>query len=116
MEEKRRSQRLELQVNIQMERIDEEDGITTVKYAKVDVTDLSRNGIGFTARQQLQEHTYYNTEIQIWTKEVINAVIKIVRRQEDADGSSYHYGAEFIGMTDADALKIDIYQMLNPEG
>ena len=25
----------------------------------------------------------------------------------------YHYGAVFIGMTDTDALKIDIYQIFN---
>lgn len=114
MEEKRRSKRLELQVNIQMERLDEGDGVTTVKYVKVDVTDLSRHGIGFTSKKLLQEYSYYNADIQIWTKEIINVVIKIIRRQDEGDGS-YHYGGEFIGMTDSDALKIDIYQMFNED-
>ena len=112
MEEKRKNKRLELKVNIQLERIDEADGLTTVRYAEVDVTDLSRSGIGFSTKQELKEHTYYNAELQIWTKEVIDAVMEIVRCVKTEDGSN-HYGAEFIGMTDADALKIDIYQMFH---
>ena len=39
-------------------------------------------------------------------------MIEIVRREKQEDGS-YNYGAVFIGMTDTDALKIDIYQIFN---
>ena len=38
-------------------------------------------------------------------------MIEIVRREDGPDG--YRYGAIFIGMTDTDALKIDIYQIFN---
>ena len=77
----------------------------------VDVTDISRSGIGFKAAKQLEVGTYYDTRIQIWTREIINAVIEIVRRSETE--SDYIYGGEFIGMSDTDALKIDIYQIFN---
>ena len=70
MEEKRKHKRLDLDVEIQLERLDEE-GVTTLKYVHVDITDISRSGVG------------------------------------------YRYGAIFIGMTDTDALKIDIYQIFN---
>lgn len=110
MEEKRRDKRLDLTVSIQLERLDKDD-ITTVKYVNVDVKDLSRSGIGFQTTQKLEIGTYYDTQIQIWTKEVVNAVIEIVRREEVEDG--YRYGCIFIGMTDPDALKIDIYQIFN---
>lgn len=110
MEEKRKHKRLDLEVNVQLERLDEED-VTTLKYIHVDVTDISRGGIGFRTKQPLEIGTYYDTKIQIWTKEVVDAVIEIVRRVETADG--YHYGGVFIGMTDTDALKIDIYQIFN---
>lgn len=110
MEEKRKHKRLDLDVKIQLERLDEE-GVTTLKYVHVDVTDISRSGIGFTCAKELEVGSYYDTKIQIWTKEVVDAVIEIVRR-EDASGE-YHYGAVFIGMTDTDALKIDIYQIFN---
>ena len=77
MEEKRRHKRLDIDVSVQLERLDEDD-----------------------------------TKIQIWTKEVVDAVVEIVRRTDSEEGV-YHYGAVFIGMTDTDALKIDIYQIFN---
>ena len=43
---------------------------------------------------------------------VVDAVVEIVRRTDSEEGV-YHYGAVFIGMTDTDALKIDIYQIFN---
>lgn len=110
MEEKRRHKRLEIDVTVQLERLDE-DGITTLKFIHVDVTDISRSGIGFTANRELEIGTYYDTKIQIWTKEVVDAVVEIVRCEKKEDG--YHYGGVFIGMTDTDALKIDIYQIFN---
>lgn len=111
MEEKRRHKRLDLDVSIQLERLDE-DGVTTLKYVHVDVTDISRSGIAFKTKKTLEVGTYYDTKIQIWTKEIVDAVIEIVRSEDLAD--DYHkYGCEFIGMADTDALKIDIYQIFN---
>lgn len=111
MEEKRRDKRLDLDVNIQLQRLDE-DGVTTLKFLHVDVVDISKGGIGFNSKQQLEIESYYDTKIQIWTKEVVDAVIEIVREVALPDGT-YHYGGVFIGMTDIDALKIDIYQLFN---
>ena len=110
MEEKRKHKRLDLDVSVQLERLDE-DGITTLKYIHVDVTDISRSGLGFKAKKPLEIGTYYDTRIQIWTKEVVDAVVEIVRREECEDG--YQYGSIFIGMSTTDALKIDIYQIFN---
>ena len=108
MEEKRKHKRLDLDVTVELERLDE-GGITTLKFCHVDILNLSHSGIGFKTVQELEVGTFYNTKLTIWTKEIIDSVIEIVRRQETEDG--YIYGAEFIGMTDTDALKIDIYQI-----
>ena len=110
MEEKRRNKRLDLDVNVQLERLDE-GGVTTLKFVHVDVTDISKSGIGFDCKKKLEMNSYYDAKIQIWTKEVVDAVIQIVRSEEKPDG--FHYGGVFIGMTDTDALKIDIYQIFN---
>ena len=110
MEEKRKHKRLDLDVTVELERLDK-DGVTTLKYVHVEITDLSRSGIGFKSNQELEVGTYYDTKLTIWTKEVIDAVIEIVRRKDVEN--SFEYGAEFIGMTDTDALKIDIYQIFN---
>lgn len=109
MDEKRNSRRLDLDVTVELERIDDTHGVTTLKLIHVDIIDLSKSGIGFVAKQKLEIGSFYNTKLQIWTKETIEAVIEIVRCVEK-DGV-YHYGAKFIGMIESDALKIDIYQI-----
>ena len=110
MEETRRDKRLDLDVRVQLERLDEEE-ITTLRFVHVNVKNMSRSGIGFQCSEKLEIGTYYNTEIQIWTKEKIETVLEIVRCSE-TDGE-YQYGAVFIGMMEKEALKIDIYQMFN---
>ena len=86
MEEKRKHKRLDLDVSVQLERLDR-DGMTTLKYIHVDVTDISRSGIGFRTEAKLELGTYYDTKIQIWTKEVIDAVKELVRCEQMPDGS-----------------------------
>lgn len=110
MVERRRHKRLELDVSVELERLDE-DGMTTLKYAHVDVIDISRGGMAFKTKKNLELGTYYDTKIQIWTKEIVDAVVEIVRMEEIDEG--YKYGCEFIGMSDTDALKIDIYQIFS---
>lgn len=110
MEEKRRYKRLELDVSIELERLDE-NGITIVKYSHADVVDISRSGIGFKAAQKLELGVEYRTKIQIWTREVIEVAVKVIRMNEIENG--YRYGGVFVGLTDTDALKIDIYQIFN---
>lgn len=111
MEEKRGYKRLNLDVTMEMERLDEDDR-QDLKYIHVTVTDISRSGIGFTAKKKLDVNSSYNSKVQIWTKEVLDVIIHIVRRQQLSDGN-YKYGGRFIGMTDADAMKIDIFQIFN---
>ena len=96
MEERRKHKRLDLEVMVELERLDEES-VTTLKYVHVEVTDISRSGLGFKSKADL---------------EIVDAVIEIVRRDALPEGG-YKYGCRFIGMTDTDALKIDIYQIFN---
>ena len=79
MEERRKHKRLDLEVMVELERLDEES-VTTLKYVHVEVTDISRSGLGFKSKADLEIGSYYDTRIQIWTKEVVDAVIEIVRR------------------------------------
>lgn len=104
MDERRKHKRLDLDVSVQLERLDQDD-ITTLKFIQVVVTDISRSGIGFVSDQNLKVGTYYDTKIQIWTKEVIDAVLEIVRCDPKGDGT-YKYGCVFVGMSDTDALKL----------
>ena len=83
MEEKRKNKRLDIGVKVEIERIDEAN-ITTVKYMEVEVTN----------------------------KETIDTVFKVVRVNQLENGV-YEYGCIFVGMTDTDALKIEIYQLFS---
>ena len=112
MSEKRNAKRLDLDVTIELERIDQVQGNTTVEHIKVDTVDMSKSGIGFISDKELELESFYNTKLQIWTKETINTIIKIVRRVDEGDGT-YRYGAFFIGMTEKTELKIGIYEILH---
>ncbi|MCR4694097.1 MAG: PilZ domain-containing protein [Pseudobutyrivibrio sp.] len=112
MEEKRRAKRLDINVKVEIERIDEPK-VTTVKYVDVDVTNISKSGLAFRASGvEFSEGACFDARIQIWTKETIDTVFKVVRVNK-IDDDTYEYGCIFVGMTDTDALKIEIYQLFN---
>lgn len=111
MNEKRKNKRLDLEVSVEMERLDKDESTAAMKFIHVDVANISRSGIGFFSGKELKPNTFYNAKIQIWTKEVVNTVIKIARCVPEEDGFSC--GGVFIGLAEADALKIDIYEMYN---
>ena len=52
MEERRKHKRLDLEVMVELERLDEES-VTTLKYVHVEVTDISRSGLGFKSKAEL---------------------------------------------------------------
>ena len=64
MEERRKHKRLDLEVMVELERLDEES-VTTLKYVHVEVTDISRSGLGFKSKADLEIGSYYDTRIQM---------------------------------------------------
>ena len=60
MEERRKHKRLDLEVMVELERLDEES-VTTLKYVHVEVTDISRSGLGFKSKADLEIGSYYDT-------------------------------------------------------
>ena len=115
MEEKRRNKRTNLDINVSLGVISG-DLSKEKEYINVEITDVSKMGLGFKSDRQLLVGDCFDARIQIWTKEVIDAVLKIVRCKENEEKEGeYHYGCIFVGMTDTDALKIQIYQMFSEE-
>ena len=109
-EERRKYKRLDLDVNIQLQRVNEGD-ITIEKYLHVDVLNASEGGLAFRSTHELEVGTCHDTKLVIWTKEEIRTVLKIVRVTEKED--IYEYGCIFVGMSSSDTLKIQIYQMIH---
>lgn len=109
MVEKRKNKRTELLSKIILKRLDG----AKVEEADIDVTDVSKTGVGFTSKQVLTIGAVYESYLTIWTREVLHAFVEIVRIEKVSDG--YSYGAIFIGMPEMDAARIETYQTVEEE-
>ncbi|MED9903226.1 MAG: PilZ domain-containing protein [Lachnospiraceae bacterium] len=104
MEDRRKAKRTQLTSKLIMKRLD--GGKTeTVDIA---VTDVSKTGVGFVCDTALTIGAVYEAYLTIWTKEVLHAVLEIVRIEKTEDTISY--GAVFVGMPEMDAFRIEAYQ------
>lgn len=106
MDEKRKAKRSDLNVLVQIHKCDRDDK----KSVNVQVQDLSKSGIGFVTNEKLEIGEYYDADITIWTKEVIKSVIKIVRVNPKPDSDLVSYGSEFVGLSEMEKFRIDVYQ------
>ncbi len=79
----------------------------------IEVLDVSKTGIGFISDQLLQIGQVYESYLTIWTKEVLHVLLQIVRVELKETG--YIYGAVFMGMTDVDAFRIEVYQAVHED-
>ena len=84
-----------------------------VEEATIDVTDLSKTGVGFTSSKALAIGAVYETYLTIWTREVLHAFVEIVRIEKK--DSLYSYGGIFIGMPEMDAARIETYQTVEEQ-
>lgn len=107
MEDRRRSKRTGLESKLVIKRLD--DGKD--EEVSIQLIDLSRSGAGFICQENLTIGAVYEAYLQIWTKEVLHAFLQIVRIE--LEGSQLNYGAVFIGMSESDASRIDVYQTIN---
>lgn len=108
MEEKRKNKRTELLSKIILKRLDG----SKIEEASIDVTDVSKTGVGFVSQKALTIGAVYEAFLTIWTKEVLHAFVEIVRIVKNDDGS-FEYGAIFIGMPEMDAARIETYQTVD---
>lgn len=109
MEEKRRNKRTELLSKLVLKRLDG----AGVEEVGIEVNDVSKTGVGFTATKPLTIGAVYEAYLTIWTKEVLHAFIEIVRIEKT--GEKFTYGAIFIGMPEMDAARIEVYQTVEDE-
>lgn len=107
MQERRKSRRTELKSRLIIKRLDGDDH----QEVGIDITDLSKTGIGFTCEEPLLIGNVYETFLTIWTKEVLHAFLEIVRIEKAED--TFVYGAFFVGMPEMDSSRIMVYQTIN---
>lgn len=104
MEERRKSKRTQLQSTLVIKRLD--DGRN--EEVDIEVLDVSKSGVGFTCGRALSIGAIYEAYLTIWTKEVLHAVLEIVRIEKKED--TIAYGAVFVGLPEMDAFRISAYQ------
>ena len=102
MLEKRKHKRLKMEHALELARLNA-DGTADGGVVNADILNISRGGVGFLSRKRLEVGSYYDTRISLFSREMIDAVLE----------KGYYYGGEFIGISDSDAVKIDIYQVFH---
>lgn len=107
MDEKRKHNRMELTSQIIIKRLDNQED---TKIA-IEVTDVSKSGVGFKCTEPLQIGAVYEANLTIWTKEIIHAFVEIVRIEKLAN--VILYGGIFVGMPELDAQRISIYETVH---
>ena len=110
MEERRRSKRTEMNSTLMLKRLDQGD----MQEVSIDILDVSPEGVGFLCKEVLSIGAVYESNLKIWTHEVLHAFLQIVRIE--LKGDTYDYGAVFIGMSESDAARIRVYQTVNEDG
>ncbi len=105
-DERRHAKRMELKSKLMIKRLDSEKP----EEIFIDILDVSRGGVGFSATSPLEIGAIYESYLTIWTKEVLHAFLQIVRIE--LKGDEYHYGSVFVGLPEMEASRIDTYQTM----
>lgn len=111
MEEKRKSKRLPIALELSVSSLFKQDNVKVdVKDAPVVVTDVSRGGIGFESKSILPIGYYFNAKLEMGNKDsVLYTVVKIIRSSEGEDGTIL-YGCEFVGLAPVLGYIFDEYE------
>lgn len=109
MEEKRKSRRHEIDMVIKLRRLNGGPLEENSKPETVELRDLSKRGLGFFSRKELEVGSFYDAKITLWTMESMEAMFEIVRCQPVENG--YMYGGMFVALPETDAFRIEVYEM-----
>lgn len=107
-QERRRNKRTGMPAELVIKKVGGGSGKEEVP---VEIVDVSKTGVGFNCSEPLQIGEMYESYLTLWTKEVLHALLQIVRRELTNNGFSY--GAIFVGMPEMDAARIEVYQTVN---
>ncbi len=111
--EKRAAKRMDIDVRIKLSELyNSASDVARKDEFEVSVINVSRYGMAFLTEEELNIGSFYDAKMVLWTKERIDTIIEVVRKESHKDGE-YLYGCKFIGMVSTDQIKIQIYEMVN---
>lgn len=109
MDELRRYKRIPIKLSLEVKQLFKQDyEVVPGIDAEIQVTDISRNGIGFLCSSKLPVGYYFNSRIQLGEGDFFYAVIHIIRCSV-LNEKEYSYGTEFVGLAPFLANKVDEY-------
>ena len=100
---------MELKSTISVKRLDAKE----TNDVEIEIVDVSKTGVGFMCGTALEIGAVYESNLRIWTQEVLHAFIEIVRIEKKSN--QFLYGAIFIGMPEMDSARIETYETVNDE-
>ena len=109
MEERRKNKRMELESTLTVKRLDSNKELNV----DIEIIDVSKTGVGFTCNEALEIGAVYESNLRIWTQEVLHAFLEIVRIEKS--GNTFIYGAIFIGMPEMDSARIETYETVKDQ-
>lgn len=108
MDEKRKFKRLPLELELNISELFKQDyNMIPGVNESIEVTDISKAGIGFICAHELPVGYYFDSKIQLPDKHFFS-VIKIVRCEKKDHG--YIIGCEFVGLADILSKSVDEYE------
>lgn len=109
MEERRKNRRIELSSTLFIKRMDSGE---EPRQVDIEVTDVSKTGLGFSCPAKLEIGSVYESYLTIWTQEILHAFLEVIRVEDKKDGT-FECGAIFIGMSEQDASRIATYDTID---
>ena len=98
MVEMRREKRWPVELHLEITSLFKQDNVKVENInAPIEVTDISKAGIGFKTESLLPVDYYFNARMVLAEKDSLNCVIRIIRQQKLEDESGYLYGCEIVG-------------------
>ena len=113
MQEKRRSKRLPIQLELVVSKLFRQEAADTVIIdAPIHVVDISRLGIGFVTTNDLPLDFYFNARLELGNSEnSLYCVVQIIRKDPKEDGT-ISYGCEFVGLAPVLCGVFDEYERI----
>lgn len=109
MLEKRKNNRLPLNITLTIEELYKQDDIKLEDLnEEIEVVNISKGGIAFETKDELPIGFYFNSRIRIDDEKSFFSVLKIIRKSKNED--VFNYGCEFVGLASVLALFIDEYE------
>lgn len=111
MQEKRRSKRFPIQLELVVSNLFRQDAKSVVKLdAPIQVVDVSKLGIGFVTANELPLNYYFNAKLELGSPEnSLYCVVQIIRKNRKEEGV-ISYGCEFVGLAPVLGSIFDEYE------